>query len=159
MGENVDKSNPDNALIVRTEKKVGEYIKTMISNYIKKKKIIKNKDKNPFTTFNPLTSHLYFKMSYLYFKTFIMYYKENAEILKQQEDGFSVNSSSEDNEEEEEENNNEDIRSIGSSARASEHQRLHETDRNYTKKLMISSIAGSSNHFLKSNIGNNSGFH
>ncbi len=131
----------------------------MKSNYIKKKKIIKNKEKNPLTTFNPLTSHLYFKMSYLYFKTFINYYKENAEIIKQQEDAFSVNSSSEENEEEEEENNNEEIKSFGSSARASEHQRLHETERDNIKKFLTSSIAGSSNHFLKSNIGNISEFH
>jgi hypothetical protein len=158
MGDNVDKTNPDNALVVKTEKKVGEYIRNMISNYIKRKKIIKNKEKNLLTTFNPLTSHLYFKMSYLYFKTFITYYKENAEIIKQQEDAFSLNSSSEENEEEEEEHNIVDIRSMGSSARVSEHQRLKETDRDNTRKLMTFSI-NSSNRFLKSNIGNNSGFH
>ena len=41
MGDNVDKTDPDNALIVRTEKKVGEYIREMISKYIKKHKIMK----------------------------------------------------------------------------------------------------------------------
>ena len=40
MGDNVDKTDPDNALIVKTEKKVGEYIREMISKYIKKHKII-----------------------------------------------------------------------------------------------------------------------
>ena len=35
MGGSVDKTNPDNALIIKTEKKVGEYIKEMISKYIK----------------------------------------------------------------------------------------------------------------------------
>ena len=47
---------------------------------------------------------------------------------------------------------------MGSSARVSEHQRLKETDRDNTRKLMTFSI-NSSNRFLKSNIGNNSGFH
>jgi hypothetical protein len=165
MGDNVDKTNPENALIVRTERKVGEYIKERISNYIKKNKILKSKDKNPLTTFNPLTSHLYFKMSYLYLKHFITFYKENAEIIKQQEDAFSVNSNSFENEEEEDEvyemdNINEinenmiDTKSIASSARASEHEKLKDTYReSTTKKLLASSIGGSSNHFIKSNIG------
>ena len=166
MGDNVDKTNPENALIVKTERKVGEYIKERISNYIKKNKILKSKDKNPLTTFNPLTSHLYFKMSYLYLKHFITFYKENAEIIKQQEDAFSVNSNSFENEEEEDEvyemdNINEinenmiaDSKSIASSARASEHEKLKDTYReSTTKKLLASSIGGSSNHFVKSNIG------
>ena len=145
MGDNVDKTDPDNALIVKTERKVGEYIREMISKYIKKNKIMK--------------SHLYFKMSYLYLKHFISYYRENAEILKQQEDQFS---NDDDNEEEESESNIiVDEKSINSSARASENQRLRSTERdeeNKNKKLMVSSIAGSSNHIMKSNLGT-SGIH
>ena len=155
MGDNVDKTDPDNALIVKTEKKVGEYIREMISKYIKKHKIMKSKDKNILSTFNPLTSHLYFKMSYLYLKNFISYYKENAEILKQQEDQFS-NDEDENEEEESESNIIIDEKSINSSARASENQRLRSTERedeNKNKKLMVSSIAGSSNHIMKSNVG------
>ena len=116
--------------------------------------MVKTKDKNPLQTFNPLTSHLYFKMSYLYLKTFINFYKENAEIIKQQEDDFSAAYG--DEEEESESNIIVDEKSINSSARASENQRLRSTERedeNKNKKLMVSSIAGSSNHFTKSNIG------
>ena len=94
-------------------------------------------------------------MSYLYLKHFISYYKENAEILKQQEDQFS-NDEDENEEEESESNIIIDEKSINSSARASENQRLRSTERedeNKNKKLMVSSIAGSSNHIMKSNVG------
>ena len=159
MGDNVDKTNPDNALVVKTERKVGEYIRERISKYIKSHKMVKAKDKNPLQTFNPLTSHLYFKMSYLYLKTFINFYKENAEIIKQQEDDFSAAYGNE--EEESESNIIVDEKSINSSARASENQRLRSTERNdydnndiqNQKNLITSSIAGSSNHIMKSNIG------
>ena len=159
MGDNVDKTNPDNALVVKTERKVGEYIRERISKYIKSHKMVKAKDKNPLQTFNPLTSHLYFKMSYLYLKTFINFYKENAEIIKQQEDDFSAAYG--DEEEESESNIIIDEKSINSSARASENQRLRSTERNdydnndiqNQKNLIASSIAGSSNHIMKSNIG------
>ena len=99
-------------------------------------------------------------MSYLYLKHFISYYRENAEILKQQEDQFS-NDDDENEEEESESNIIVDEKSINSSARASENQRLRSTERNdydnnhfqNQKNLIASSIAGSSNHIMKSNIG------
>ena len=86
MGQNIERDNPDNAVVLKTEKKVGEYVRIMISDYIKSHKIAKKAEKNPFKTFNPLTSHLYFKISYIYLKTFINYYKENSEIIKQKEE-------------------------------------------------------------------------
>ena len=80
MGSKVDRTLPENAIIAKEEKKIGEIIKRKINKYIMQHEINKNKLKNPLNTFNPLTSHLYFKISYLYFKTFINYYKENAEL-------------------------------------------------------------------------------
>ena len=32
-------------------------------------------------TFNPYTSHLYFKISYIFLKSFLQIYKENSELL------------------------------------------------------------------------------
>ena len=80
MGSKVDRTLPENAIIAKEEKKIGEIIKRKINKYIMQHEINKNKLKNPLNTFNPLTSHLYFKISYLYIKTFINYYKENAEL-------------------------------------------------------------------------------
>ena len=85
LGSQVDRTNPQNALILKKEKKLQEKIKKKIENYIGKKNK-KEKGKKTITiTYNPLTSHLYFKTSYLYIKTFINYYKENAEFLHQLE--------------------------------------------------------------------------
>ena len=39
------------------------------------------KEKNTMITFNPYTSHLYFKISYIYLKSFVQIYKENSELL------------------------------------------------------------------------------
>ena len=68
MGSQVDRTNPDNALILKTEKKVQEEVKTIINKYIGNHQKEKNGQKNLLITFNPLTSHLYFKISYLYIK-------------------------------------------------------------------------------------------
>ena len=57
--------------------------------YIRSHNIAKNTEKNPFKTFNPLTSHLYFKISYIYLKNFINFYKENREIIKQKEEALN----------------------------------------------------------------------
>ncbi len=86
MGQNFERDNPDNAVVLKTEKKVGEYVRIKIADYIRSHKIAENTEKNPLKTFNPLTSHLYFKISYIYLKTFLNYYKENSEILKQKEE-------------------------------------------------------------------------
>jgi hypothetical protein len=84
LGGQVDKENPDNALILKTEKKVQEEIKNLIDTYIGKKYKDKNsKGKKKVITYNPLTVHLYFKNSYLYIKTFIDYYKENRKFMSQ----------------------------------------------------------------------------
>ena len=85
LGSQVDRENPENALIIKTEKKVQEKVKRLIENYIGKKNKKEKSKKNIIITYNPLTSHLYFKASYLYIKTFISYYKENAEFLHQLE--------------------------------------------------------------------------
>ena len=69
-------------MILKTEKKVQDEIRVNINKYIKshQPKLTK-KEVNNIITFNPLTSHLYFKVSFLYFRTFLNYYKENAELL------------------------------------------------------------------------------
>ena len=67
MGTQVDRDNPDNALILRTEKKTQEEINEIIDGYMKRDKKEKNK-KNIVITFNPLTTHIYFKMTYHYMK-------------------------------------------------------------------------------------------
>ena len=83
LGSQVDKENPDNALIVRTEKKVQEEVKEIIDGYIGKKEKKEKGKKNIIITYNPLTVHLYFKMSYQYIKTFIDFYKENLRFMSQ----------------------------------------------------------------------------
>ena len=83
MGSQVDREHPDNALILKTEKKVQEKVKNIIDDYmgIKDKKE-KNK-KNNIILYNPLTTHLYFKLSYQHIKTFIDFYKENLRFMSQ----------------------------------------------------------------------------
>ena len=83
LGSQVDREHPDNALILKTEKRVQDEVKNLIDDYmgIKDKKE-KNK-KNNVITYNPLTTHLYFKLSYQHIKTFIDFYKENLRFMSQ----------------------------------------------------------------------------
>ena len=92
MGSRVDKTLPENAVLVKEEKKVSKAVTTKINNYIIEHEIVKNKLTNLLHTFNPLTSHLYFKISFLYFKTFIRLYRENAQYF-QNDNNFSAESS------------------------------------------------------------------
>jgi hypothetical protein len=85
LGSQIDRANPANALIFKTEKKVQERVKKLVDNCIGKNHKKEKGKKNIIITFNPLTSHLYFKSSYFYMKTFISYYKENAEFIHQLE--------------------------------------------------------------------------
>jgi hypothetical protein len=85
LGSQIDRTNPENSLIFKTEKKVQEKVKKLVDNCIGKIHKKEKGKKNIIITYNPLTSHLYFKSSYLYMKTFINYYKENAEFLHQLE--------------------------------------------------------------------------
>ena len=87
LGEQVDKNNKDNALILKKEKKVQEEIKNLFDTYLgKKDKDKKLKGKKNIITYNPLTVHLYFKISYQYIKTFIEYYKDNLKFINQSEE-------------------------------------------------------------------------
>ena len=85
LGSQIDRTNPANSLIFKTEKKVQERVKRLVDNCIGKNYKKEKGKKNIIITYNPLTSHLYFKSSYLYMKTFINYYKENSEFLHQLE--------------------------------------------------------------------------
>ena len=83
MGSQIDRNNPDNNLIFKTEKKVGEEVKNIINKYIDShQKNIGDAKKNKVIIFNPYTSHLYFKISYIYIKTFLNFYKDNSELLQ-----------------------------------------------------------------------------
>ena len=81
MGSQIDRNNKDNALIFRTEKKVNNEIKNIINKYIASHQKSMQKEKKTMITFNPYTSHLYFKISYIYLKSFLQIYKENSELL------------------------------------------------------------------------------
>jgi hypothetical protein len=83
LGSQVDKKNPDNDLILRTEKKVQKEVKEIIDGYIGEKDKKEKGKKNIIITYNPLTVHLYFKTSYIYIKTFIDIYKENLRFMSQ----------------------------------------------------------------------------
>jgi hypothetical protein len=80
MGTQIDRTNPENNLIFKTERILQKKIKKIINNYISKKS--KNDQKNILISFNPLTSYLYYKFSFQYLKTFISNYKENMELLQ-----------------------------------------------------------------------------
>ena len=84
-GSKIDRENPENNLIFKTEKKILKQIKLNINKYIQKKRERQNKkekQKNFLITFNPLTSHLYYKFSFAYMKTFVNYYKENSQLIQ-----------------------------------------------------------------------------
>ena len=100
MGMQIERNNPDNSLIIRTEKKIQDEINEVINAYMKKEKKEKNKN---IITFNPLTTHIYFKMTYQYMKTFIKAYKENQMNLSLYNDEVEKESNEEENEENEEE--------------------------------------------------------
>ena len=112
MGSQIDRTHPDNILILKTEKKVGEEVRRMINNYIGSHQKNQKGLKTNLITFNPYTSHLYFKISYFYIKTFINFYKDNSDLLKHidnNEEDHHVDAHKanvDDDEEEEEEKNN-----------------------------------------------------
>jgi hypothetical protein len=81
LGSQVDRENPENALILKTEKKVQEKIKRLIDKYIGKKQKKEKGKKNITIAYNPLTSQLYYKTSYIYLRAFLNNYKENSEFL------------------------------------------------------------------------------
>lgn len=82
LGSKFDRLDLNNDILIKEEKKIANEIKGKINRYIRENEINKNKLNNPLSTFNPLTSHLYFKISFTYIKTLINYYKENSEQYK-----------------------------------------------------------------------------
>jgi hypothetical protein len=87
MGSLIDRNNPDNNTIFKKEIKVQKEIRHMITDYINKKSKKGNKkQKSLLITYNPLTSHLYFKITYLYLKSFVQFYNENVENMVQKEE-------------------------------------------------------------------------
>ena len=86
MGSQIDRNNKDNSLIFRTEKKVNNEIKNIINKYIASHLKSMKKEKKVMITFNPYTSHLYYKITYIYLKSFLQIYKENSEMLNRLDD-------------------------------------------------------------------------
>ena len=82
MGSQIDRTNPENYLIFKTEKKIQKEIKNNINKYINKRGQLNQKQKYNLITFNPLTTHLFYKLSFIYFKTYLNFYKENLELLQ-----------------------------------------------------------------------------
>ena len=91
MGSQIDRTNPDNLLIFKTEKKVAEEVKNIINKYIGSHQKNQKGPKNNLITFNPYTSHLYFKISYVYLKTFLNFYKENSDLLRHMDNDDEAN--------------------------------------------------------------------
>ena len=91
MGSQIDRNNKDNALIFKTEKKVSNEIKNIINRYISSHQKAIKKEKANLITFNPYTSHLYYKISYIYLKSFLQIYKENSELLNKLDDNNNGN--------------------------------------------------------------------
>ena len=120
MGMKIDRNNPENNLIFKTEKKLQKKINIMINDYINKRKG-KNvqKQKIYFIPFNPLTAHLYYKLSFLYLKTYLNYYKnyykENSELLQYIEDNNNPENEESNHSSPKSENNSENNRSMNSS--------------------------------------------
>ena len=85
IGSQVDRENPENILILKTEKKIQDKIKKLIERYIGNNRK-KEKGKIITIAYNPLTSQLYYKTSYIYIRAFLNYYKENVEFLNQLEE-------------------------------------------------------------------------
>lgn len=70
FGKDIDQKK--NKLIAKEEEKLTKSIKTKIDNFIKTTKTSREKIyNNPLNTFNPLTSHLYYKNSFKYIKYFL----------------------------------------------------------------------------------------
>ena len=74
MVSQIDRNNKENNLIFKTEKILEKKIKKHINDYIIKKGD-KIKANQILKTFNPLTAHLYYKLSFQYMKAFINFYK------------------------------------------------------------------------------------
>ncbi|MCQ2815701.1 MAG: ion transporter [archaeon] len=81
MGSKIDRTDPDNGVIFREEKKIVNAVNKTIKQYIADHEINKNQGKNPLNNFNPLTSHLYYRTSYIYIRTFIKTYKRKVDAL------------------------------------------------------------------------------
>jgi hypothetical protein len=115
MGTQIDRSNPENNLIFKTERILQKKIKNIINKYASKNS--KNDQKNILISFNPLTSYLYYKLSFQYLKTFINYYKENMELLQHLEESHvsDLFNSSEDSESSNSQNNESNSGSSSSS--------------------------------------------
>jgi hypothetical protein len=115
MGTQIDRSNPENNLIFKTERILQKKIKNIINKYASKNS--KNDQKNVLISFNPLTSYLYYKLSFQYLKAFINYYKENMELLQHLEESHvsDLFNSSEDSESSNSQNNESNSGSSSSS--------------------------------------------
>ena len=112
MGSKIDRKDPENNLIFKTERNLQKHIRNIINEYLlKKNKKIDDKIKNNSAPFKPLASRLCYKYSYLYLKAFITYYKERksemeqnyadniSERIMEENENYESNENSEENDE------------------------------------------------------------
>jgi hypothetical protein len=83
MGSKIDRKDPENNLIFKTEKNLQKTIRNIINDYLWKNRKLEEKQKNIPGPYKPLASRLCYKYSYLYLKTFITYYKERKSEMEQ----------------------------------------------------------------------------
>ena len=91
-GTKIDRDNPDNNLIFKTEKKILKQIRLNINNYLMRRggrKSLDKNQKNILITLNPLTSHLCYKYSFHFMRVFVNYYKEHSQLYQQNPEGGS----------------------------------------------------------------------
>lgn len=76
-------------IIKKEENRIEKIIQGSINQYYYDQEKNGNKVTNSLNTFNPLTSHLYFKISFIFFKLILTHYKElrkMTEIAKVKDD-------------------------------------------------------------------------
>jgi hypothetical protein len=151
MGMQIDRNNPENNLIFKTEKMIQRKIKNITNKYIHKKKGKITK----LISFNPLTAHLYYKLTFLYLKTFINKYRENSELL--QHSGDSIDSIIEDDDNNESIENSEYSNSKSDENLSDNNDSISNIQKSLIKKensISISSNKDSSIHQISNNLNN-----
>jgi hypothetical protein len=164
MGSQIDRNNKENYLIFKKEKELQKKIKKLINDYIIKKNG-KNKENLILKLFNPLTEHLYYKLSFQYMKIFINFYKENSEMLQHLGESniqsLNLFNSSSENSENSEESDNSNSNSSNSNSKDNESKSKSKSDNDSNKnsssnKEEDSSLKSNENKDNKSKSNNNS---
>ena len=165
MGSQIDRNNKENYLIFKKEKELHKKIKKLINEYVIKKSA-KNKTNQKLITYNPLTTHLYYKFSFQYMKTFINFYKENSENQHYGESNYqsseifnSSNEMSENSEESENSNSNSSNSNSNSNGNESKSKSNNDSNKdsslNKGEKPSLKSNQNSDNKSINNNSSSN----